>query len=268
MGSSQWIGTKIALGGSHSLLFRPMNAATIPPSRAGGRLLDEARSVEIIPDWLEPPLGSALIKQGKTWVLATVSLESRVPEWLQGRGRGWLTASYQMLPGSSPYRVPRERKGVKGRTHEIERLIGRSLRAGIKLEDLGEQMLHVDCDVLQADGGTRTASICAAWVALSCALRNMKTQNLIESPVRLEPITALSVGMLNGRAYLDLDYNEDANADVDLNVVMLGAERFIEVQGTAEGRTFDREALNRMLDLAEGGIRKLQSLQLEVIDHG
>ena len=245
-------------------------------ARSYGRDLDGLRPVELVRDWTELPLGSCLVSFGRTRVLCTASVEERVPGWLKGKGRGWVTAEYSLLPGSTPDRASREAaKGRQGgRTHEIQRLIGRSLRAVVDLEALGEQLITLDCDVLQADGGTRTASICGAYVALhdACTRLQQRAAQGGESgdvPAAASPlvdaVAAVSVGVVGGVPMLDLDYVEDAGADTDMNVVMTGAGGFVEVQGTAERATFDRAGLDALLDLASGGIAQLLELQRSVL---
>jgi len=194
--------------------------------------------------------GSCLVEMGQTRVICTATIEDSVPRWMKGKGRGWVTAEYAMMPRSSPQRIPREvnRGRVSGRTQEIQRLIGRSLRAVTDLEGLGERSVLVDCDVLQADGGTRTASITGAYVAVHLALGGSALT---------DSVAAVSVGIVGGRVCLDLDYSEDSGAEVDMNVVMTGAGELVEVQGTAEGRTFGRALLDEMLDSATAGIREL-----------
>jgi len=200
-------------------------------------------------------------------VLCTASLEERVPGWLKGQGRGWVTAEYSLLPGSTPDRAAREAaKGRQGgRTHEIQRLIGRSLRAVIDLEALGEQLITLDCDVLQADGGTRTASICGAYVALHDACTRLQQRGAIGVHPLLDAVAAVSVGVVSGVPLLDLDYVEDSGADVDMNVVMTGAGSFVEVQGTGERRSFDRAELDTLLGLAGTGIAQLLDGQRAVL---
>ncbi len=236
-------------------------------ARSYGRNLDELRPVELVRDWTELPLGSCLVSFGRTRVLCTASLEERVPGWLKGKGRGWVTAEYSLLPGSTAERAGREAaKGRQGgRTHEIQRLIGRSLRAVVDLEALGEQLITLDCDVLQADGGTRTASICGAYVALHDACTRLQQRGAIASSPLLDAVAAISVGVVGGVPLLDLDYVEDAGADVDMNVVMTGAGGFVEVQGTAERSPFDRAALDSLLDLAGAGITRLLEYQRAVL---
>ncbi len=231
--------------------------------RADGRAPDGIRPVELQVGFIENPTGSALIHSGRTLVLCTVHVADQVPAFLRGTGRGWITAEYSMLPGSTDTRTEREaaRGRPSGRTQEIQRLIGRSLRAVADLELIGERCLYVDCDVLQADGGTRTAAITGAYVALAAACERLVERNYFRrSPLR-DSVAAISVGILGGDVFLDLSYEEDARAEVDMNVVQTGRGRLVEVQGTGEAGTFDREELGRMLDLAEKGIAELTALQ-------
>jgi ribonuclease PH len=207
--------------------------------------------------------GSVLISMGETQVLCTASVLEKVPPFLKGKGQGWVTAEYGMLPRSTHTRSDREAaKGKQsGRTQEIQRLIGRSLRAVMDMSLLGERTIQIDCDVLQADGGTRCASITGAWIAVADAVDGLLAQGLLTQNPLKDSVAAISVGMVDGRAVLDLDYPEDSGCDADMNVVMTGAGRYVEVQGTAEGHTFDRAALNALLQLAEKGISELARLQ-------
>jgi len=235
--------------------------------RSYGRQADGLRPVELARDWTELPLGSCLVSFGRTRVLCTASLEERVPGWLKGQGRGWVTAEYSLLPGSTPDRAAREAaKGRQGgRTHEIQRLIGRSLRAVTDLKALGEQLITLDCDVLQADGGTRTAAICGAYVALHDACTRLQQRGAVGAHPLMDAVAAVSVGVVGGLPLLDLDYVEDSGADVDMNVVMTGAGSFVEVQGTGERRSFDRDELDTLLDLAGSGIAQLLDAQRIVL---
>ncbi|HEX2849084.1 MAG TPA: ribonuclease PH [Acidimicrobiales bacterium] len=235
--------------------------------RRDGRQPDELRPVRFHRDYTEMATGSVLVEMGRTKVLCTASLDERVPPWLRGKGRGWVTAEYSMLPGSSAERVEREaaRGKLSGRTQEIQRLIGRSLRAVTDLVALGEQQIVLDCDVLQADGGTRTASICGAYVALHDACSRMLQRNLIRTHPLTEACAAVSVGIIEAVAMLDLEYTEDVRAEVDMNVVMTSSGRFIEVQGTAEGLPFTRTELDDLLGLAEHGIAQILDLQQEAL---
>lgn len=220
------------------------------------RQVDELRPVVLHRGFTEMTPGSVLVEMGRTRVLCTVSIEQDVPPWMRGTGKGWVTAEYSMLPGSSRERVSR-RSISGGRTKEIQRLIGRSLRAAVDEEAMGELMARIDCDVLQADGGTRTASITGAWVALADAFDKLVDEGVLAKSPITQHIAAVSVGVVDGDVLLDLEYKEDVNADTDCNVVMTGDGTFVEVQGTAEGVAFDREELDRMLDLAASGIETL-----------
>jgi ribonuclease PH len=235
--------------------------------RVSGRKPDELRPITFTRDYTEMAAGSVLVEFGRTRVLCTASVEDRIPPWLRGKGKGWVTAEYSMLPGSSPERVGREAaKGKQsGRTQEIQRLIGRSLRAVTDLVAVGENQIVVDCDVLQADGGTRTASICGGWIALHDACSRLLQRNLItRHPVR-EACAAISVGVVGNVPMLDLEYSEDVRAEVDMNVVMTASERFVEVQGTAEGIAFTRDELDALLGLAQAGIKEIVEAQHEMI---
>jgi ribonuclease PH len=231
-------------------------------TRPSGRRTDELRTLTIEPDFLEQASGSALISFGKTRVLCTASLEDGVPRWLAGNGRGWLTAEYSMLPASTGQRTQREASSgrQKGRTVEIQRLIGRALRAVADMEALGERTLWLDCDVLQADGGTRCASISGAYVAARRALDHVGLGRVLT-----DSVAAVSVGIVEGEALLDLDYVEDSSAEVDVNVVMAGDGRLIEVQATAERSPLDRDQLDVLLDLAAGGIEEIGIGQGEAV---
>ena len=237
-------------------------------SRIDGRRPDQLRDVQIDIDFTDNPAGSTLIRMGRTLVLCTASLEERVPGWMRGGGTGWVTAEYSMLPGSTDTRSDREasRGKVSGRTMEIQRLIGRSLRAVVDMEALGERSIYVDCDVLQADGGTRTASITGGYVALALACRRLRGAGVIQRDPLLDTVGAISVGVVDGETLLDLPYAEDARAQVDMNVIRTGSGRLIEVQGTGEGATFDRAQLNEMLDLADKGIDELTQLQRKALE--
>ncbi len=232
-------------------------------SRPSKRAADELRSVTLERGVTRHAEGSCLVKFGDTHVLCTASLEEKVPPWLRGGGRGWVTAEYGMLPRATHERTRREAAAGKqsGRTQEIQRLIGRSLRAIVDLEALGERQITVDCDVIQADGGTRTASITGAWVALHDCIAWMKARGMVSRPVLTDHIAAISVGIHGGRPVLDLDYVEDSAAETDANFVMTGSGGLVEIQGTAEGKPFSRDELLAMLDLAEAGTRRLVELQ-------
>ncbi len=235
--------------------------------RADGRELDQLRPVEFVRDFTVFAPGSVLVSMGQTRVLCTASVEERVPPWMRGTGRGWVTAEYSMLPGSTAERASREAaKGKQsGRTQEIQRLIARSLRAVCDLVALGEVQITVDCDVLQADGGTRTASICGGYVALHDALTRLVQAGTIRSHPLTDSVAAVSVGIVEAVPMLDLPYVEDSRAEVDMNVVMTGGGRFVEVQGTAEGMAFSRSELDELLALAESGIKELTARQAEVL---
>jgi ribonuclease PH len=223
--------------------------------RPDGRLNDQLRSLEIIPHWQKHAEGSALIKLGDTWVLCAASVEEGVPPFLKGKGTGWLSAEYAMLPRSTHTRSKRD---PGGRGKEIQRLIGRALRAAVDLDKLGERTIAVDCDVLCADGGTRVSSITGAWVAVALAINKLVGKGLLSDTSALRPpVAAVSVGIVGGQVVLDLPYVEDSKADVDMNIVMTADEQLIEVQGTAEGDAFSRAQMNAMLDIATIGIRQL-----------
>jgi ribonuclease PH len=223
---------------------------------------NELRPVKIKRGYTRVSPGSVLFQAGNTTVLCTASIEPKVPEWLKGKGKGWITAEYNMLPHSTSPRKARERAKLDGRTTEIQRLIGRSLRSVADLAALGERSIQVDCDVLEADGGTRTASITGALIALLDAIRSIQKE--LPDPARFpltDSVAAVSVGIVGGKPTLDLDYAQDVNADVDMNVVMTGQGRFVEIQGTGEEATFDDNDLAALLKLAKGGIRDLQDCQ-------
>jgi len=231
--------------------------------RPDGRAATQLRPVKIVADYLKFAEGSVLIRVGDTRVICAVTIEDRVPGWLRGKGSGWVTAEYSMLPRAGTQRSQREAHAgrIGGRTHEIQRLIGRALRGVVDLPKLGERTITVDCDVIQADGGTRTASITGAYVALARALTKYGMAHLLTGQV-----AAVSVGLSGGTVLLDLDYAEDSTADVDFNVVMTDDERFVELQGTAEHKAFDRAQMNQMVDLAAAGIKQLFALQRSAID--
>jgi ribonuclease PH len=235
--------------------------------RLDGRAYNELRPIKIIPDYQSFAEGSALIKLGKTHVLCSVSVEERVPSFLKGSGRGWITAEYAMLPRSTVTRTQRDSAvgHVTGRNQEIQRLIGRSLRAAADMAALGERTLTVDCDVLQADGGTRTAAVTGGYIALYKAMETLKNMGIISSIPLKSAVAATSVGIINSDMMLDLCYDEDSRAGVDFNVVMTSKGEFVEVQGTAEGKPFSKETLNDLLALAEKGIQQLFQAQQEVL---
>ncbi|MBT3347839.1 MAG: ribonuclease PH [Thiotrichales bacterium] len=227
--------------------------------RPSAREVNQMRDIKITRNYTKHAEGSVLVEFGETKVICTASVESRVPHWLKGKGKGWVTAEYGMLPRSTGSRMRREAAGGKqgGRTMEIQRLIGRSLRAAVDLDALGEQMITVDCDVIQADGGTRTASITGGFVALSDAINYLVESGAVASNPITTPIASVSVGMYKGAAVLDLDYAEDSNAETDMNVVMDSSGKFIEVQGTAEEAPFSMDEMQQMLVLAQQGIGEL-----------
>ncbi|WP_229659917.1 ribonuclease PH [Tersicoccus solisilvae] len=241
------------------------SSATSGVARADGRAPDELRPISITRGWSDQAEGSALIEFGNTRVLCTASLTEGVPRWLRGEGRGWVTAEYAMLPRATNTRSDRESvKGrIGGRTHEISRLIGRSLRSIIDLKELGENTIVLDCDVLQADGGTRTAAITGAYVALADAVTWARTRKLIKPTAKplKDTVSAVSVGIIDGIPMLDLPYVEDVRAETDMNVVVTGSGQFVEVQGTAEGAPFNRAELDALLDLALAGTTELAAIQ-------
>jgi ribonuclease PH len=231
--------------------------------RADGRTPDQLRPIAVTRDYLLHPEGSVLIEFGNTKVICTASLEEKVAPWLKGQGRGWVTAEYGMLPRSTNTRMNRESRGPSGRSQEIQRLVGRALRAVVDLPKLGERTLWMDCDVIQADGGTRTAAITGSFIALADALA--KIPNVQASVVLRDCVAAISVGIVGGTPMLDLNYGEDSTADVDMNIVMTGAGEFVEVQGTAEHTPFDRGGLDALLGLASAGITRLIELQRRAV---
>lgn len=231
--------------------------------RSDGRLSQQLRPTRVIPNYLVHPEGSVLVEAGRTKVICTASVEDRVPPFRRNTGKGWVTAEYGMLPRATSTRSQRESTAgrVGGRTQEIQRLIGRSLRTVTRLEELGERTITLDCDVIQADGGTRTASITGAFVALVFAVGKMREQGQIRTMPVHDFVAATSVGIVEGEPMLDLDYSEDSRADVDMNIVKTGSGLYIELQGTAEALPFGREALTTLLDLGDTGIRQLIALQ-------
>src|SRR5215813_90307 len=237
-------------------------------ARTDGRAADELRTAKITPGFLPYAEGSVLIEMGSTRVVCAASLEDRVPPFLRNSGQGWLTAEYAMLPRATQSRTSREigRGGPSGRTHEIQRLIGRSLRAIADLKVLGERTITLDCAVLQADGGTRTAAITGAYVAFALASRHLLKSGKIQRSLMTDQVAAISVGIVSGTPLLDLKYDEDSRAEVDMNVVCTGDGRFIEVQGTAEGSPFTREQMDNLLELAKKGIAELVQLQRQAIN--
>lgn len=238
--------------------------------RVDGRRADQLRPVVIERDFIKHAEGSVLIAVGNTKVICTASVEDKVPPFLRGLGEGWITAEYAMLPRATEVRNVREASRGKqgGRTHEIQRLIGRALRAVVDLKAIGERTIWIDCDVIQADGGTRTSSITGAYIALVDALTKLKEQENWETLPITDYLAAISVGIVDGQVLLDLCYQEDSQAEVDLNVVMTGSGKLVEIQGTAEAETFTRQELTAMLDLAESGINELVKIQRRVLTSG
>ena len=235
--------------------------------RLNQRAQNQLRPVEIIRHYTKHAEGSVLIKFGDTHVLCTASIDEKVPSFLKGQNQGWITAEYGMLPRSTGSRMDREaaRGKQSGRTQEIQRLIGRSLRAIIDLKKLGERTIQIDCDVIQADGGTRTASITGAYVAVHDAITHLMNQKLISESPLIDAVAAISIGVHEGKPLLDLDYSEDSSCDTDMNIVMTGSGGFVEIQGTAEGTPFSREMMDQMADLAAKGIKELIQLQKNVL---
>jgi ribonuclease PH len=234
-------------------------------SRVDGRKPDELRKIKIIKNFVKHAEGSCLIECGHTRVICTASVEESVPPFLKGSGTGWVTAEYGMLPRSTHTRMKREKTFTSGRTLEIQRLIGRSLRGVVDLKQLRERTVKIDCDVIQADGGTRTASITGGFIALALALQKIRKQDLIDRVPLTDYVAAVSVGVHKGRPLLDLDYKEDSSADMDMNVVMVGAGKFVEVQGTAEKKPFSKKEMDHLLDLAGKGIRQLIEMQQKYV---
>ncbi len=235
--------------------------------RFSQRKADEIRKVTITKNFIPNATGSALIECGNTKVICTATITNTAPQWMKGSGHGWLTAEYGMLPASSSGRINRDKHLSSGRTKEIQRLIGRSLRAAVELESFGEKTILIDCDVIQADGGTRTASLNGAITALSEALIKLRNEGIIEKSPMKEFMGAISVGLIDGETLVDLDYHEDSRAQVDMNVVMLGCGKFIEIQGTAEKDPFDRNQLDKMLGCAEKGINEIIEMQNELFEN-
>jgi len=235
--------------------------------RSDGRKPSQLRPLKITPSYIKTADGSVLIEMGDTRVICTAKLEERVPPFLRNSGKGWITAEYGMLPGSSQQRIGREssRGKVGGRTHEIQRLIGRSLRSVADLKSLGERSVWIDCDVIQADGGTRTASITGAYIALMEAARAWRERGILSADLIKDAVAAVSIGIVDGKILLDLCYEEDSKADVDMNFVMTGSGKFIEVQGTAESAPFTKKQMERMAEIAHQGIKELLQAQKKVI---
>jgi ribonuclease PH len=235
-------------------------------TRIDGRQLDQVRKTKITASISPYAEGSALIEVGGTKVICTASVEERVPPFLRNKGTGWVTAEYAMLPRATNTRTQRETLRPSGRTQEIQRLIGRSLRAVVDMKKLGERQIFIDCDVIQADGGTRCASITGAYVALALACRRLLSKGTIKTSPLISEVAAVSVGIIEGTAILDLQYTEDSNAEVDMNIVCTGAGKFIEIQGTAEREPFSREQMNEMLAIAEKGIGELFEIQRNALN--
>jgi len=235
------------------------------PSRADGRGPADLRPFSVEWDPMTFALSSLIVRTGRTAVLCSVSIDDNVPRWRKGQGVGWLSAEYRLLPGSTPQRQSRELMKLSGRTQEIQRLIGRSLRAVLDMEALGERTLLIDCDVIQADAGTRTAAITGAWVALRRACDRLIADGVLERDPIHQQLAAVSVGLVDGTLLLDLDYSEDSRADVDLNVVCTGSSQLLEIQGTAEGSPFSRGQLDAMLDLAQAGLQQLMQGQQQAL---
>jgi ribonuclease PH len=233
-------------------------------TRADGRATDQLRPGQLQPGFLPQHPSNCLVTMGNTWVLCAATVREQVPSFLEGRNRGWVTAEYSMLPPSTPDRVPRERQ-AGGRSQEISRLVGRSLRAAVDMTLLGPRTITVDCDVLQADGGTRTASVTGGWLALALAIRNLAAAGLVDPAALRWAVAAISVGLLDGEPVLDLPYQEDARADMDMNVVMTNSGELVEVQATAEGLPCPRETFTTLLDLAAKGIGELLGAQQQVL---
>jgi ribonuclease PH len=233
--------------------------------RIDGRKPDQLRRVTVQKNYLKHAEGSCLIAFGDTKVVCSASVEEGVPPFLKGKGQGWVTAEYGMLPRSCTQRINREKGGGSGRTQEIQRLVGRSLRAVVDMKKLGERTIKIDCDVIQGDGGTRTASITGGYIALAMAVKKIRKQKLIAVSPLMEQVAAISVGMKDGQAVLDLNYAEDSTAEVDMNIVMVGTGKFVEIQGTAEGKAFTKKDMDTMVKLAEKGIRELFALQKKIL---
>ncbi len=233
--------------------------------RLDGRLFNQLRKVKVTKNYMKHAEGSCFIEFGETKVICTASVEENVPRFLKGKGTGWVTAEYGMLPRSCTTRMKRDRAANSGRTQEIQRLIGRSLRGVMDMSRLGERTIKIDCDVVQADGGTRTASITGGFIALALALKVIKKKKLIESIPLTDFVAAISVGIFDGKLLLDLNYVEDSNAEMDMNVVMVGKGKFVEVQGTAEGTPFSKKEMDGLLKLAEKGIKELLVIQKKVV---
>ena len=247
-------------------VYLRLNKPKMTYTRTDNRTLDQLRSTRITPNVSPYAEGSALIEVGGTKVICTASVEERVPPFLRNKGSGWVTAEYAMLPRATHTRTNRETQKPSGRTQEIQRLIGRSLRTIVDLKALGERQIYIDCDVIQADGGTRTASITGAYVALNLACKRLMAKGTLKKSPILSEVAAVSVGIIEGTTILDLCYTEDSAAEVDMNIVCTGAGKFIEIQGTAEREPFDREQMNQMLELAEIGVKQLFEIQRNALN--
>jgi ribonuclease PH len=234
-------------------------------ARVDGRELDQLRPIQVTPGFMKHAEGSVLIQMGDTHVICTASVEERVPHFLMGKGQGWITAEYSMLPRSTHTRTQRETNGPKGRTQEIQRLIGRAIRGIANLKNVGERTIWIDCDVISADGGTRTASISGAYIAVALALDKLEKRKKLKGPVLKGTLAAISVGIVDGEPCLDLCYREDSTAEVDMNVVMTGDGRYVELQGTAEGDPFSADQMQSMLALASKGIAEISEIQKQTI---
>ena len=232
--------------------------------RKGNREYDEIRELKITKNFLKYAAGSCLIEMGDTRVLCAANIEEKVPVWLKDSGSGWVTAEYSLLPSSTSERIPRN-SNLSGRSQEIQRMIGRSLRGVVNLKNLGERTIWIDCDVLQADGGTRIAAVTGGFISLVLALNNLKKANLIRIPIIKDYLAGISVGIVYGNYLLDLDYSEDSVASVDMNIIMTGSKEFVEIQGTGEGYAFSKEQLDTLITLAEKGIEKIIQIEKEII---
>ena len=232
--------------------------------RKGNREYDEIRELKITKNFLKYAAGSCLIEMGDTRVLCAANIEEKVPVWLKDSGSGWVTAEYSLLPSSTSGRIPRD-SNLSGRSQEIQRMIGRSLRGVVNLKNLGERTIWIDCDVLQADGGTRTAAVTGGFISLVLALNNLKKANLIRIPVIKDYLAGISVGIVYGNYLLDLDYSEDSVASVDMNIIMTGSKEFVEIQGTGEGYAFSKKQLDTLITLAEKGIDEIIQIEKEII---
>jgi len=232
--------------------------------RKGNRGYDEIRELKITKNFLKYAAGSCLIEMGDTRVLCAANIEEKVPAWLKDSGSGWVTAEYSLLPSSTSERIPRA-SNLSGRSQEIQRMIGRSLRGVVNLKNLGERTIWIDCDVLQADGGTRTAAVTGGFISLVLALNNLKKANLIRIPIIKDYLAGISIGIVYGNYLLDLDYSEDSVASVDMNIIMTGSKELVEIQGTGEGYAFSKEQLDTLIALAEKGIEKIIQIEKEII---